>query len=123
MARHAAEPLGERLGVAVSAAGADLRAAPDGVPGRVRPLDRGRLCHRIFVSVAWQTSRVEGGHREGQCLRGGAWPAGSLPLAHAQAQAGGGRFAATLALEADSIPPTRAAARRFFAFVCDVRRN
>ena len=45
MAWHAAEPLGERLGVAVLAAGADLRAAADRVPRRVGPLDFRVLSH------------------------------------------------------------------------------
>src|SRR5665213_1901976 len=39
VAGHAAEALRERLGVAVIAAGANLRAAGDGVPGRIRPFD------------------------------------------------------------------------------------
>ena len=45
MARDAPEPLGERLGVAVGAARADLGAAPDRVPGRVGPFDAGVLAH------------------------------------------------------------------------------
>lgn len=36
---HAAEALGEGFGVAVGAAGADLGAAGDRVPGGVGPLD------------------------------------------------------------------------------------
>ena len=39
MSGDAPEPLGERLGVAMGASGADLGAAPDGVPGGVRPFD------------------------------------------------------------------------------------
>src|SRR3989304_3292125 len=46
MPRHPTEPLGEGLRVAVLAARADLGAAADGVPCRVRPLDRGGLAHR-----------------------------------------------------------------------------
>ena len=42
---HAAEPLRERLGVAVRAAGRHLVAARDRVPRRVRPLDRARRSH------------------------------------------------------------------------------
>src|SRR6266446_4910613 len=34
-----AKPLREALGIAVIASGADLRAAGDGIPGRVSPLD------------------------------------------------------------------------------------
>ena len=39
MARHAAEALGQALGVAVVAAACDLGATGDGVPGRVGPFD------------------------------------------------------------------------------------
>src|SRR5207244_1212005 len=42
---NAAEAFGERLGVAVRAAGADLRATADGVPGGVGPLDGGERAH------------------------------------------------------------------------------
>jgi len=41
MPLHPAKPLGKRLGIAVLAAGADFRAAPDGVPGGVGPFDLG----------------------------------------------------------------------------------
>jgi len=39
MAFHSAEPLRKRLGIAVLAAGTDLGATPNGIPGRVCPLD------------------------------------------------------------------------------------
>ena len=45
MPGHAPEPLGERLGVAVVAAGRDLGAAADGIPRRVGPFDLGVLAH------------------------------------------------------------------------------
>ena len=48
MPGNAAEALGERLSVAVSAARADLVAARDGVPGGLCPLDWARLCHKSW---------------------------------------------------------------------------
>ncbi len=45
MPRNAAPALGERLGVAVSAPRANLMAAGDRVPCRLRPLDPSRLRH------------------------------------------------------------------------------
>src|SRR5207245_3145883 len=46
MARNATEPLGERLRVAVLAAGANLGAAGDRIPRCVGPLDGRMLSHR-----------------------------------------------------------------------------
>ena len=46
---HAAEPLGERLRIAVLASRADLRAAPNWIPGRVRPPDFGVLAHEFLT--------------------------------------------------------------------------
>lgn len=43
---HGLETRSEALGVAVVAAGAHLRAAGDGVPGGLRPLDGGTISHR-----------------------------------------------------------------------------
>ena len=39
MAGHAAKALGKGLGVAMQAAGADLGAAADWIPRRIRPFD------------------------------------------------------------------------------------
>ncbi len=39
MTRHSSEPFSKGLGVAMLAAGADLGAACDGIPGGVGPLD------------------------------------------------------------------------------------
>ena len=41
MALHAAEALGKRFSIAMLAAGANLGAATDGVPGGVGPFDVG----------------------------------------------------------------------------------
>ena len=45
VAGNAAEPLSEGLGIAVLAAGADLRATAYRVPGCVGPLDAGSVAH------------------------------------------------------------------------------
>jgi hypothetical protein len=45
VARNAAKPLGEDLGVAELAAGAHLRATTYRVPRSVGPLDRGSITH------------------------------------------------------------------------------
>jgi histone H3/H4 len=48
VSRHAAETLREHLCVAEFAARAHLRAAADGVPRRVRPLNRRAVAHRLL---------------------------------------------------------------------------
>ena len=45
MARHAPKALGEGLGIAMLAAGADFRASAQRVPSRIRPLDFGVIAH------------------------------------------------------------------------------
>src|SRR5262249_49759193 len=50
MAWDPTESLGKRLGVAVLAPGADLRAACDRVPRGIRPFDRACLAHGIALS-------------------------------------------------------------------------
>jgi hypothetical protein len=65
MAFHTAEALGEGLGVAMFAAGADFRAATDWVPCGVRPFDRRINSHVIRSSgleiEAPLTSRLDFG--------------------------------------------------------------
>src|SRR5258707_231709 len=46
------EPLGEGLCVAVFAAGADFDAAPDRVPGGIRPLDAAGVAHVVSFCVS-----------------------------------------------------------------------
>ena len=53
---HAAEPLGESLGIAMSAAGADLGAAADRVPGCVGPFDLGFVAHSPLPCLVYSTS-------------------------------------------------------------------
>src|SRR5688500_13706031 len=49
VSRHAAKTLREHLRVAEFAARAHLRAAADGVPRRVRPLNRRAVAHRLSL--------------------------------------------------------------------------
>ena len=73
VARHAAPALGERLGVAVRAAGRDLRAARHRVPGRLGPLDRAPVSHIATVLrhvLGTPSSPSSPRHRGGLVSRG-----------------------------------------------------
>ena len=58
VSRHTAETFREQLRVAELAARAHLRAAPDGIPRRVRPLNRRAVAHGGLVYVHSVTGRV-----------------------------------------------------------------
>ena len=71
VARNAAKPLGEDLGVAELAAGAHLRATTYRVPRRVGPLDRGSITHamakimrkRPNCQAVFRVPAMSGGYR------------------------------------------------------------
>ena len=91
VARDAPEPLGEGLGVAVGASGADLGAAPDGIQRGVRPLDGRMVAHdrpfpekpRILLfTIADNRDRARRKNRQGRGFRTppGASPPSSTPF-------------------------------------------
>ena len=51
MSRQAAKALGERGRIAVLAARADLHAAPNRIPGGIRPFDLGGGAHEATLSL------------------------------------------------------------------------
>jgi hypothetical protein len=53
MTRHAAKPLGERLGIAVLASGTDFRTPPQGIPRCISPFDLGFIAHALLNLTAW----------------------------------------------------------------------
>src|SRR4051794_10389342 len=76
MALHPAKALGERLGIAMIAAGRDLRATPYRVPCRVGPFDMGVFAHE-YRPLPYPASHVSAA-----CPRSFGKPPGPAEVGH-----------------------------------------